>query len=226
MSKMGSHYSFEHLKHKLWPKEGLGVKLPIWLPTKKSQESNRFTCLQTTCDILLESSRPGLDFALDNISIRGLFAKLWGSKIARVPTFAISGLSLGSLGRKNHLDVGPVERCRVYYNGEGGDFPQVRAVVSLMCSCCPRFVLEPKVFQLHINHLVWVLCKPVWVSEACQLFLVPSRSSSTPPHPSKCYELGSVPRFLFLPLFSTWTHIWVFQGVGSALGGGLGKMNR
>jgi hypothetical protein len=27
MSKMGSHCSFEHLKHKLWPKEGPGVKL-------------------------------------------------------------------------------------------------------------------------------------------------------------------------------------------------------
>jgi len=29
MSKMGLHDSFRHLKHKLWPKEGLGVKLPI-----------------------------------------------------------------------------------------------------------------------------------------------------------------------------------------------------
>jgi hypothetical protein len=28
---------------------------------------------------------------------------------------------------KSHLDVGPMERCRVYYKGEGGDFPQVRA---------------------------------------------------------------------------------------------------
>jgi hypothetical protein len=27
MSKMGSHCSFEHLKHKLWPKEGPGVKI-------------------------------------------------------------------------------------------------------------------------------------------------------------------------------------------------------
>jgi hypothetical protein len=27
MSKMGSHHPFGHLKHKLWPKEGLGVKL-------------------------------------------------------------------------------------------------------------------------------------------------------------------------------------------------------
>ncbi len=29
MSKMGSHCSFGHLKHKLWPKEGQGVKLPV-----------------------------------------------------------------------------------------------------------------------------------------------------------------------------------------------------
>jgi hypothetical protein len=29
MSKMGSYDPFGHLKHKLWPKEGLGVKLTI-----------------------------------------------------------------------------------------------------------------------------------------------------------------------------------------------------
>ncbi len=29
MSKMGSHDPFEHLKHKLWPKERSGVKLAI-----------------------------------------------------------------------------------------------------------------------------------------------------------------------------------------------------
>jgi len=37
-----------------------------------------------------------------------------------------------------------------------------------------------------------------------------------PLYPSKCCELGSVPRLFLLPLFSTWTHILVFQGVGSA----------
>jgi len=80
----------------------------------------------------------------------------------------------GVPGEKNHLDVGPVERSRVYYKGEGGGFPQVRAVVSLVCPCCSWFVLAPKVLQLCTNHFVWVVCKPVWVSEACQLFLVPS----------------------------------------------------
>ncbi len=29
MSKMGSHDSFEYLKHKLWPKEGWGIKVLI-----------------------------------------------------------------------------------------------------------------------------------------------------------------------------------------------------
>jgi len=30
------------------------------------------------------------------------------------------------LGEKSHLDVGPMERCKVYYKGEGGGFPQVQ----------------------------------------------------------------------------------------------------
>jgi hypothetical protein len=118
--------------------------------------------------------------------------------------------------KKNHLDVGPMERCRVYYKGEGGGFPQVRAMVNLVCLCCMWLVLAPKVLQLCTNHLVWVVCRLVWVSEACQLFLVPSRSSNTPLYPSKCCELGSVPRLLLLPLFCTWIHFWILQGVGSA----------
>ncbi len=45
MSEMGSHDPFGHLKHKLWPKEGLGVKLAVWLPTTKSWELTRFLCV-------------------------------------------------------------------------------------------------------------------------------------------------------------------------------------
>jgi len=43
MSKMGSHCSFGHLKHKLWPKERPRVKLLVWLLTRKSRESTWFT---------------------------------------------------------------------------------------------------------------------------------------------------------------------------------------
>jgi hypothetical protein len=33
---------------------------------------------------------------------------------------------------KLHLGVGPMVRHRVYYKGEGGGFPQVRAMMSLV----------------------------------------------------------------------------------------------
>jgi hypothetical protein len=60
MSKMALHEPFRHLQHKLCVKEGPGVKLVVWLPTTKSQESTRFSCVQAACDIPLESSRRGL----------------------------------------------------------------------------------------------------------------------------------------------------------------------
>jgi hypothetical protein len=63
--------------------------------------------------------------------------------------------------------------------------PQVRAVVSLMNPNCPWLILAPKVIQLCTNHLVLVLCRSMWVVEACQIFLVPSQSSNTPLYPSQ-----------------------------------------
>ncbi len=44
----------------------------------------------------------------------------------------ILGLPLGSPETKCHLDVGPMANHRVYYKGEGGGFPQVYTMVSLM----------------------------------------------------------------------------------------------
>jgi hypothetical protein len=49
-------------------------------------------------------------------------------KVSGVQTRTVSGLLLGSLGKKCHLDVASVENCREYYKGEGGGFPRVRAV--------------------------------------------------------------------------------------------------
>jgi len=186
--------------------------------SRPKKVGNRFDLLVCKWNATYHSKAfdEGYNFVLNRISIWSLLAKLWCSKFMEVSTWAISRLPLGSPETKSHLDVGPVERCKVYYKGEGGGFPQVWAVVNLVCPCCPWFVLAPNVFQLRINHLVWVLCKPMWVNEACQLFLVPSWSSTTPFYPSKCCELGSVPRLLFLPLFSTWTPIWIFQKSGSA----------
>jgi hypothetical protein len=79
----------------------------------------------------------GYNFASYFISIGGLDGKLWARKIKGAPSLGISGFPLESPKTKYHLDVGLVERHRVYYKGEGGGFPQVRAVVSLVSSNLP-----------------------------------------------------------------------------------------
>jgi len=160
---MGSHHPFGHLKHKLWPKEGLGVKLPIWLSTPKSQESTRFLHAQ------LERSQRGLQ----------LFFRPHCN-----PRSARKVMAPQSRGSPNLGDFG-TPTWEYTIRGKVMAYPQVRVVVGLVCLCCPWLILAPKVLQLCTNHLVLVLCRSMWVSEACQLFLVPSRSSNTPFYPSK-----------------------------------------
>jgi hypothetical protein len=77
----------------------------------------------------------GYNFDLDLTSIKGLHAKLWDSKVARVP---ILGLPLGSPGTKWHLGAASLVAMHIiYYKGEGGGFPQIWAVVNLVSPCLP-----------------------------------------------------------------------------------------
>ncbi len=80
-------------------------------------------------------------------------SKLWAPKVEGIPTVIIHGLPFGSLGTKCHLDVAPVERRKEYYKRKGGDFPQVRIMVSLM-SLRLLVILTPKMFKLCTNQLV------------------------------------------------------------------------
>jgi hypothetical protein len=173
MFKMGLHCPFGHLKHKLLPKERSGVKLTIdpW-PLKVGNWPNFFMCRQraTYCWKALDK---GYNFASDLISIGGLHAKLCAFKVVGVVVVGISRLPLGSPGTKTHLDVAPVESYKVYYKGEGGGFPQVQAMVSLVCLNYLWFVLAPKVLKLCTNHPMLVLCWYMWIIEACQFLLNP-----------------------------------------------------
>jgi hypothetical protein len=90
-----------------------------------------------TCDILWKVLNKGYNVALDLILIEGLHTKLWDPKVVEDPILAILELPFGSPGTKCHLNVGFVERHKVYYKGEGGGFPQVRAMVSLVSSNLP-----------------------------------------------------------------------------------------
>jgi hypothetical protein len=84
-----------------------------------------------------------------------------GAQSCKSPDFGNFETPTWESWTKSHLDVGLVKRHRVYYKGESGGFPQVRAVVSLVNLNYPWLILAPKVFQLGTNHLVLVLCKPV-----------------------------------------------------------------
>jgi hypothetical protein len=55
-----------------------------------------------------------------------------GPKVTRVPTLGNSRFPFGNPETKCHLDVGLVERHKIYYKGEGGGFPQVQIVMSLV----------------------------------------------------------------------------------------------
>jgi hypothetical protein len=136
MSKMGLHDPFGHLKHKLWPKERSGVKLAIWLLTTKSQESFDFLACKWRATYHWKTFDKSYNFTLDLTSIRGFHANLCTSKVMGVLILGISKLPLGNPGTKCHLGAGLLAKHIVYfYKEEGGGFPQVRAVVSLVSLC-------------------------------------------------------------------------------------------
>jgi hypothetical protein len=89
----------------------------------------------------------GYNFALDLITIEGLHRKLCALKVAGVQVVGILGLPLGSRGTKSHLDVAPMESCRVYYMGEGGGFPKSRLWWVLWVQSRMWLVLALKVLQ-------------------------------------------------------------------------------
>jgi hypothetical protein len=137
MSEMRSHCSFGHLKHKLWPKERSGVKLSIWLSTTKVRTQLDLLSCRGRATYRWKALDESYNFALDDIAIRSLLAKLWVPKSWESHLAQFRDSHSGVLGEKSHLDVGSVTNHRIYYKGEGGGFRQVRAVVSLVCPCCP-----------------------------------------------------------------------------------------
>jgi hypothetical protein len=133
MSKMGLHDPFGHLKSIYGQKKGResNWQFDSW-PLKVENRSNFLVC-KWHSTYRLKALDKGYNFSSDLISIEGLHAKLWAPKVMGIPILRISGL--GSLQTKWHLGASPMARHRIYYKGEGGGFPQVQAVVSLVGPC-------------------------------------------------------------------------------------------
>jgi len=145
---MASHWQFGHLQPKLWAKEGPGVKLAIWLPTTKSRESTSSRCRLEECDMALESSRQELQHWFRNrpnpSSGRGAMAV----QNSGSPAETLSGLHFGSPNKMCHSDVASATSRREYYMGEGGGFPRVRALVSLVCPSARGKSQHPRVSRM------------------------------------------------------------------------------
>jgi len=146
MSKMGLHCSFGHLKHKLWPKEKPRVKLSIWLLTKKKSGIDPIYLAINDVKHTIRKFSMRATTLLQTSPRSEVYSQSYGApKLRECPMVRFQDSHAGVPGEKSHLDVGLVERSTVYYKGEGDGFPQVRAVVSLVCPCCSWFVLAPKV---------------------------------------------------------------------------------
>jgi len=86
------------------------------------------------------------NFDSDLVPIRVWGEELWASKVPTLQPGTVSGLQLGSPGKKSHSDVASVVRRREYYMGEGGGFPRVWAVMNLVCQSARDLSQHPKVF--------------------------------------------------------------------------------
>jgi hypothetical protein len=158
MSKMGSHDPFKHLKQKLCQKKGWESNWQFNSRPLKVGNWSDFLACRWHATYHWKSLDNGYNFASDLISIGGLQTKLWCPKFAGVPTLGILGLPFGSPKTKCHLDVGLVERHKIYYKGKVMASPKSGPWWVLWVRVCPWFVLTPKVLQLCTNQLVVWFC--------------------------------------------------------------------
>ncbi len=193
MSKLSSYDSCEHLKHKLWLKEGLRVKLAIWLPTTKNRESPQFPCVQVACDISLESSQQGLQLCFRLHLHRRCTHKIMGPQSHRSPNY-------GNFRTPTWVLV-PWPCIKYIIRGKVVASPKSGPWWVLWICVCPWFVRAPKCSNYVLTNLLFGLCKYVWVIEV--LFDLPSPISELQhaPQPPKCCKLGSAPQLFLLPLF-------------------------
>jgi hypothetical protein len=191
MSKMGLHDPFGYLKHKLWPKERPRIKLPIWLPTTKLWELLCFTCVQVVCYISLENSQQGIKLCFKSHLSRRSTQEVIGLQSHGSPNFKIFGTpNLGVLGQN---DIWVLASWLPPSSNRGESCESVFVHGSSMHQKCSNYAL---------TNLLFDLCRSMWIIDplvTCPSLIPKLQHASLP---LKCYEQGSIPQLLILPLFS------------------------
>jgi len=155
-------------------KRKVGSQIPIWLPTIKSQELPQFPCVQVACHILLESFWWGLQLCLKLHLNQRFGHKVMGLQSCRSSNFE-NFETLGNLGTKWHLGVGPMATHKEYYKGGQWWLPPSLG----HCESCESVFahglsMHQKCFSYTQTNL-FGLCKSVWIIDL--LINLPS------PHP-------------------------------------------
>jgi hypothetical protein len=150
-----AHNPFRYFKHKLWLKEGSRVKLSIWLPTTKSQESPWFAYVQVVCHISLKRSQWGLKLCLVSHLNQRFVQKVISLQSCKNPNFEnFKTPNLGVL-RQNDISMQvPWLSTNNTIRGKVVASPKSGLWWVLWIHVCMWLVHAPKVLQLHTNQLV------------------------------------------------------------------------
>jgi len=72
--------------------------------------------------------------------------------------------------------------------------------------------VHQKGFNYALTNLLFGLCRSMWIIDPLVTRLSPHSGALARPSTPEMLQVRNVPQLLILPLFSPWTHIWVYQG--------------
>jgi len=177
-----------YLKHKLWPKERSGVKLPIWLLTTKSQESPWFTYVQVACHISLESSRWRLQFFFGPHLNQRFTKEVIGLQSCKSPNFENFGTpNLRILGWNDIWMQALWLGTKNIIRGKWWLPPNLGHGGSLESVFARGLFVHQKCFNYTLTNLLFGLCRSMWLIDL--LVIRPN------PHP-KALARPSTPKML------------------------------
>jgi hypothetical protein len=196
MSEVGFHDLFGQFKHKLWPKEGLGIKLAIWFSTTKSRESPQFPCVQVVCYIPLKFFRQGLQiFFRPHLNRRSAHKIMCPQSCGSLnfgnfetPTWESQfwefwDCHLGVPGQNAIRVLVPWPGIEYTIRGKVVAFPKSGPWRVLWVCVCPWLVYAPNCNNYTLTNLLFGFAGPCEWLNCLSIFLVPSWNSSTPLYP-------------------------------------------
>ncbi len=161
------------------------------------------------CHILLERSWWRLQLCFRPISIRGLHTNICAPKVAGVLVVGIS--------KQNDIWLLALWLGTKYtIRGKVVASPKFGPWWVLWVRICPWFVCAPKCSNYALTNLLFSLCKFVWVIELLVNLPSPIPDLQHAPLPPKCYEPGSVPQLLLLPLITFGLAVESIKELGGA----------